>query len=371
MPYNQYKNNPTNEMADSALLFITNLDDEAYNTDYYYQVEEIGGTYSHLYDGGGCNLPPFYQFGYQKCDQTCGAAHACPPVNYIYPLGFGEDSSLFRVEHLILGITAADTIGDTLEYDQKFYNYYAYDDGTPENGYGINSVFGRVAYRFKLNVSDTLRAVRMFFNRTQNNANDQFFTLLVWRDNNGEPGEIIYEQDNQRPKFTNDLYRLSTYYLDEPVAVSGVFYIGWLQTTTDNLNIGWDAYKDASNNIYYNVTGQWEKTAFTGSMIMRPVLGKEFDPSGIDDPVPGDNHITVYPNPNNSGILNIKIQGPDFSTTAPGGNLSIFTIYGQLVKQISYTRQINIRDLAKGIYIIRYQDPSRDHYLTSKFMVNR
>jgi hypothetical protein len=371
MPYNQYKNDPVNEMADSALLYITNLDDEAYNTDYFYRVEEIDGTFNHIYDGGGCNLPPYFQFGYQKCDQTCGAAHACPPVNYIYSLGFGKDSALFRVEHRINGFTAADTIGDTLYYDQKFYNYYAYDDGSPENGYGINSVFGRVAYRFRINVSDTLRAVRMFFNRTQNEANDQFFTLLVWRDNNGEPGEIIYSQDNLRPKFTNDLYRLGTYYLNEPVPVTSVFYIGWLQTTSDNLNIGWDAFKDASNNIYYNVTGAWEKTAFTGSMMMRPVLGKEFDPTGIEDKNIPDSQLLVYPNPNRNGTLNIKITGLKNQQIYYAGEIMIYNVYGQILKELPYNNQINIGDLADGMYLIRFQDKQSGQTLIGKFMVKR
>ncbi len=371
MPYNQYKNNPTNEMADSAVLFITNLDDEAYNTDFWYKVDEVDGTFSYFYNGGGCNLPQFYEFGYQRCDETCGAAHACPPVNFIYSLGFGKDSALFKIEHRINGFTAADTIGDTVQFLQKFYNYYAYDDGTPEGGYGINATFGRVAYRFKLNTRDTLRAIRMYFNRTQGDANDQLFSLLVWRDNDGEPGEIVYQQDNVRPKFTNNLNQLSTYYLDEPVPVTSVFYIGWLQTTSDNLNVGWDYYKDASSNIFYNVASVWQQTAFTGSMIMRPVLGEEFDPYGLDEKELQEGQLLVYPNPNRDGILNIRISGLATSQPNSNGELLIYNMFGQEVKHTSYKKQLDISGLANGMYIVRYHEPTQSRTISCKFMVNR
>ena len=370
MPYNQYKNDPTNLMADSALIYITNLDDEAYNTDYWYRVEEVEGSYSHLYDGGGCNLPPFYSFGYQRCDGSCGNAHACPPVNFIYPLGFGEDSALFRVEHRINGFTAADTIGDTIQFYQKFYNYFAYDDGTPEAGYGVNTVFGRVAYRFKLNTNDTLRAINMYFNRTQGDANDQLFSIVVWRDNNGEPGEAIYIQDNVRPRFTDNLYQLSTYYLDEPVFVSDVFYIGWLQTTIDILNIGWDLYRDASSNVYYNTIGEWEKTAYKGSMMMRPVLGKEFDPEGLEEVERQNPELYVFPNPTRGDILNIKISGLKDPINQSSGEISIFNMFGQLVMSSGFKKTLDISELSNGMYIIRYNNKYLDRTLTGKFLVN-
>lgn len=370
MPYNQYKNDPTNEMNDSTYVLITNLDDEAYNTDYWYKVDEIDGTFNYFYDGGGCNLPPFYEFGYQRCDATCGAAHACPPVNFIYSLGFGKDSALFHIEHRINGFTAADTIGDTIQFLQKFYNYYAYDDGTPEAGYGVNTIFGRVAYRFKLNIKDTLRAVRMYFNRTQNDANDNLFTLLVWRDNDGEPGETIYEQANLRPGFTNDLYRMSTYYLDEPVPVTSVFYIGWIQSTADNLNIGWDAFKDASSNIYYNVTGQWQKTAYTGSMLMRPVLGEEFDPTGLPENTEEESQLMLFPNPNRDGTLHIRVSGMTDDLKYPSSELMIYNMYGQLVFHQGFSQEIDISDLANGVYIIRFHNPSSGKTISGKFMIN-
>ncbi len=56
----------------------------------------------------------------------------------------------------------------------NFRNYYAYDDGTPEYGFGISgeSTAGAVlACRFRVYQPDTLRALQMLFNKTRNHAN--------------------------------------------------------------------------------------------------------------------------------------------------------------------------------------------------------
>ena len=372
MPYSQYKNNPTNEMQDSIRLFISNLYNEAFNTDYAYYVSEVGGTFNFYHDGGGCNLPPFYEFGYQKCDETCGASRACPTVNFIYPLGFGKDSILLEVKHIISGFTAADTVGDTIILQQKLYNYYAYDDGTPEFGYGVNSAYGKVAYRFKLNIKDTLRAVRMYFNRTEGNANDQYFDLAVWRDNDGEPGEIIHLSKDMKPKFSDNLYQIQTYYFENPVPVSSIFYIGWIQSTSENLNVGFDSYNDASSNIYYNVTGEWIKTSYTGSLIMRPVIGKKFDPAGIINDQLLSNDLLVFPNPTTNGKLHIRL--PDhyqYHIQRAETNISIFNVYGQIIFTSPYKETIDISGLSNGMYIIRLNYNSNKLIFTGKVLVNR
>jgi len=368
MPYSQYKNDPTNALQDSIRLFISNLYNEAFNTDYGYTVTEVGGSVVHFHDGGGCNLPPFYSFGYQRCDQTCGASRACPTVDFIYPLGFGKDSAAFEVRHVISGFTASDTVGDTLTLKQEFYNYYAYDDGTPEAGYGINLAGGKVAYRFRLNERDTLRAIRMFFNRTEGNANDQYFDLAVWRDNNGEPGEMVYHQKDLKPKFSSDLYHIQTYYLEEPVPINNVFYIGWIQSTGDNLNVGFDTYNDASTNIYYNVYGYWEKTAYTGSLIMRPVIGKPFDPTGIPVKTMQNNNLSIYPNPSSGDLIHIILE-PNTSSFKP--ELEVFNVVGERVMMVPYSETLNISGLPEGLYIIRVVIPETGKAYTGKVIISR
>lgn len=371
MPYSQYKNDPTNSMADSINLVISNLYDEAFNTDYGYYVDATDGSYSFFHDGGGCNLPPFYSFGYQKCDETCGASRACPIVDFIYPLGFGQDSAAFEIKHVISGFTAADTVGDTITLLQEFYNYFAYDDGTPEAGYGINIAGGKVAYRFRLNQRDSLRAIRMFFNRTEGNANDQYFDLAVWRDNNGEPGELLYRQYDLKPKFSNSLYQIQTYYLKEPVGINNVFYIGWIQTTDDNLNVGFDTYNDASSNIYYNVLGYWEKTAFTGSIIMRPVIGKAFDPAYTPGRPAQDTRLVIYPNPSRNGLFRISLDDGSHNNLINKATIKVFNITGQEVISAPFMETLDASGLPGGFYMIKVVDGENGKIHTGKVVISR
>ena len=51
----------------------------------------------------------------------------------------------------------------------------------------------------------------MYFNRTLDNANEIFFNLNVWNDNNGEPGEIIYSENSLKPLWENGLYEFYPY----------------------------------------------------------------------------------------------------------------------------------------------------------------
>jgi len=353
MPYPQYVNNPTNEMKDNLEMTITNLDSSIYNSTYYYAVYQIDGAFEFLYPGGNCNLFPYNLNGYQNC--TSCAAHACPPVNFIFPLSSTTDSAEFEVRHYIIGdITAQDTIADTISFRQKFFNYYAYDDGTPEEGYGLTPAGSKLAYRFRLNVKDTLRAVQMFFNRTQNNANEKMFDLKVWRDNNGKPGEEMYSQPSMLVAYSDNLLGFHTYMLDEPILVNGVFYIGWEQQTSDNLNLGYDRYNDAQQNIFYNSTGEWFQSTFQGALMMRPILGDRFEVMGTDEPVPGSDLITPYPNPLDGNLLKFKCTGR-FQAEEDTRDLliSVYSILGEKVMESRFSQNINVSVMAPGLYIIR------------------
>ena len=168
-------------------------------------------------------------------------------------------------------------MGDTMQAYQKMYNYFAYDDGTPEASYGLTPAGSQLAYRFKLDKSpDTLRAIRMYFNRTLSNTSMQWFKLCVWNDNGGKPGDTIYAE-LVMPRYADSLNKFVTYHIYPPLSITGTFYVGWIQTTADNLSIGFDRYNNSQPQIFINTNGTWTNSAFTGSLMIRPVVGK---PSG-------------------------------------------------------------------------------------------
>lgn len=371
MPYKQYVNNPTNELKDHLEMTITNLDSSIFNSTYYYRVIQVDGSFQYLYPGGNCNLFPFNLSGYQNC--IACAAHACPPVNFIFPLS-SNDSAEFEIRHYIIGdITQTDTIADTISFRQKFFNYYAYDDGTPEAGYGVEGVGSKLAYRFKLNVKDTLRAVQMFFNHTLNDANEHFFNLMVWRDNDGKPGEVIYSQPNEKVEYSPNLLGFHTYMLDTALLMNGTFYIGWEQQTGDNLNLGYDRYNDAQQNIFYYtaLNGEWYGSIYQGALLMRPVLGKQFEFAGIQDPTVEDGSIVPYPNPLNGNRISFKCTGK-YENSAETGNFSVsmHNLTGEELFNGSFRQSVEIPRLSPGLYIISVRDENGQIISVSKLIKN-
>jgi len=349
MPLRQYRNDPTNQLKDSLKLYITNLSADTFNVFYEYLLDERGASYSHTYNGGFANLYPFYLSGYQSCSSV--PQHACPPRDFLFPLNSQADSSSYMVRHVIHDQSNPD-LGDTIHFIQKFYNYYAYDDGTPELGYGLSLPGGQAAYRFKLNIADSLRGVAMFFNRVQNNQNDKFFTLKVWDNNNGKPGNVIWEKEDLKPKFSDDLYRMQIYEINPPLAVIGTIFIGWEQTTGDILNVGFDTHNDASSNIFYNTAGTWEGSLMQGSLLMRPLLFYYYDPFIIDEVLP-DNSWKIYPNPVNNGMLHIEntmISGYEMERS--GTVVNIYDMLGRSMISTTYSSTISTYSLPQGFYIV-------------------
>ena len=238
MPYRQYRSNPTNSLTPDFHVYIDNLDKTSHKIHYYYEVSQVNGLFAYSYDGGNCTLPPFYKFGFQNCNSGCGAAQACPPVNSLFSLDYDRDTTSYLIRHYISDSTVSPPLVDSMVYRQGFYNEYAYDDGVPEMGYSLEPAGAELAYRFKINVADTLRALRIYFNKIKD-APSQFFDLLVWRNNNGKPGEVIYRQKNLRVQWEKGIYPFFTYRLDTPVMVSGTFYVGY-QQQNQSLNIGFE-----------------------------------------------------------------------------------------------------------------------------------
>lgn len=368
MPLRQYRNDPTNQLKDSLKMYITNLSADTFNVYYEYLVDERGGTYSHTYNGGFANLYPFYQKGYQSCSNV--PQHACPPRDFLFPLSSQADSSSYMVRHVIHDQSNPD-LGDTIHFIQKFYNYYAYDDGTPENGYGLSIAGGQAGYRFTLNIADTLRGVAMYFNRVLNDQNDQFFTMKVWDNNNGKPGNVIWEKENLKPKFSEDLNRMQIYEIDPPLALIGTFFIGFQQTTADLLNVGFDTHDDASENLYFNATGVWEQSLMTGSLMMRPLLFYYYDPFSVDEQL-SEESWKIYPNPVNHGTLHIEnsmVSGFDLERS--GTTVNIYDMLGRNMLSVPFTNSINTSSLQQGFYIVHIHDESGSINYLHKIVINK
>ncbi len=366
MPYRQYKADaPINTLKPEINMYMANLDKVGHNTKYRYTFEQVNGDYSKMYNGGSCNLPPYYSYGFQNCDIGCGAAHACPPT-YAFNFDYNTDTTSYIIKHYISDSSEVNILVDSAIYTQGFYNYYAYDDGTPEFGYGLIPAGAKLGYKFTLSVPDTIFGVQMYFNKTLNNANENYFDLLVYRDNNGTPGEIVIRKESLKPKWNEGLYNFYTYIFDEPLVLSGTFYVGWEQYEAVSLNIGFDTHLNSGHNIFYNVNNIWYQSVYEGSLMIRPIIG-----SVDGELVFGTNEISVtkkkiklYPNPTNNSfrVELLGISNPELA------EIEIFNIYGaSVLKQSGIKGNFDVSSFAKGIYIVRIVDGSR--FFNSKLLV--
>ncbi|MAE07765.1 MAG: hypothetical protein CL661_03270 [Bacteroidetes bacterium] len=365
MPYRQYRSSPSQNTSPSFHMYIANLDKIEHNTKYSYHVKQVEGNFEYDYLGGSCNLLPFYEAGFQKCE-GCGTAHACPPVNSLFSLDYDRDTTSYIIKHYISDSSDQNSIVDSAIYNQGFYNYYAYDDGTPEVGWGVDGSAGaQVAYQFTLSMSDTLWGVQMYFNRTLNNANEFLFDLLVWSDNNGRPGEVIYRLDNQKVKWENGLYRFYPYMLSEPLTMAGVFYVGWEKHDPDNMNIGMDANNNKQDKIFYKTELDWFNASVPGALLIRPIVGSNLVLSTNElFPVNDNSSMKVFPNPT-SQYFSISNQEID---NDPNAKLKIYNVYGlEMLNKTGVDSKVNISGFPAGIYIVRVV--SKNKHYTAKLLI--
>lgn len=363
MPANQFI---AGELKDSLNILLSNIDGASQPLNYRYEIRDASGTLVSTEDRGSGNIPSFWISGYQQ-DQTFSK----PPVSYTFPSVTSSNKTDFEIRHIVKEGVGQDlrSQNDTNIFIQKFGNYYAYDDGTAENGYGLSEIGSKLAYQFNLNHEDTLVAIEMYFNSTFNNSNIIPFHLTVWKDNgSGKPGDTIYQSNPVLANTNTELNQFQTFLLGRNVIVNGKIYVGWTQTTIDNLNVGFDRNTSSESHIFYNASGSWFNTIHIGSLMIRPVFGIEY--LGINDLQKENFSVDIFPNPLRTENLqlnfhsNSNLQAKDFS-------LQVFDILGNKVFQSALENQINLNSLSNGIYFLKVSNLTNGNQLTKKLIITR
>ena len=359
MPWSQFQ---PSELKSSLALQLTNLSNSTKNAMFRYSVTNPEGQTVGQYDGGSYNIGYYRRNGFQSY-----APHARPSLSGLQ-LASNADTVDFRITHIHQEAGSGDRNlhNDTAVYIQQFRNYFAYDDGTPESGYtvvDINTYHTALALRFTLNSPDTLRAVAMYLNDALNNANRFDFTLCVWSDNNNMPGELLHSQLVSQAEPIN-LYDFQLFYLEQPVALKGSFYIGYELTGHDFLNIGFDQNSDHSQEIRYFSSNKWNTSFLYGTPMMRPYIGKGWDPQSAGIAAIGsEEKLLLHPNPVETQ-LQIRLPA---SMQAAVAQMEIHSLSGQRLYQGPYTETFSTAGLPAGIYLIRVTDSRRS--LQGKFVV--
>lgn len=237
---------------------------------------------------------------------------------------------------------------DTTYFTQSFKNYYAYDDGSAENGYGLQNNNALLAYKFEAYEADTLKGVLMKFIPTNINVTNEIFLLTIWKDNNGQPGDVIYQDDFFNPHFPiysghKNSYKYYTFNNDQSVAVPEIFYVGWEQINNVRLYIGMDMNNDNSDKIFYNIGSNWVNTSFAASLIIRPVFSTGLNATLSTEERKTDVDISIYPNPTQE-----LITIPGLSSNE---RIELRDLSGRII-MTSIEKTINLNNFANGIYII-------------------
>ncbi|MBR0078543.1 MAG: T9SS type A sorting domain-containing protein [Bacteroidales bacterium] len=359
MPWSQYRDS---DLKRSFVNKMSNLSHNVKNSYYTYKIQKVGGGQIATYTPNNENAEPYYDHGLHTAAQ-----HVNPPVEVTSLPTDNSDSATFIITHIFQEVGTGDDrrCNDTCIFEQKFNNYYAYDDGTAEAGYSVLSTMtipeAYFAMRFTLAQPDTLRAVRMWFNSVLEDANFQEFTLMVWDDNGNRPGTVLYEQQHQLPAHADNFADFVTYRLDNPVAIEGTFYVGFFQNHSAQLNLGFDQNTDSREHFLYMTANEWREPFLLGTPMVRPVVGAPI-PVPVNVVSTENTGIQVYPNP---ATTTLTVVLPEHHTV---GFYRIFDAFGKMVdSRRTSENSLNISGLTPGLYILQLTD-NEGKTFTQKFV---
>lgn len=279
--------------------------------------------------------------------------------------------SKYEIKNVIENISPEpNQLNDTLFYTQIFGDYFAYDDGSAEAAYGLTTAASQLASKFKANVSDTLRAIRIFFNpQVVNSAQVNEFKLIVWAvDANGKPGIELYRKSvYDTPDYNHQINGYIEYPIDQTLILNDNFFIGFEQLGTAELNIGFDRNTNSMAKNYYNSTGTWYNTQFPGSWMIRPVFGycSSFITSDNTNVISNIKEVNFYPNPASNEI---SFQ----SNLLKNFEVKIYNQLGTLIcdKQLQSGEKIGLNSFANGIYFVQITNATENYFSSRKLIIS-
>ena len=251
---------------------------------------------------------------------------------------------------------------DSTSFKQLFSNYYSYDDGSAEAAFGPTGTQARLAIRFDTYEADSLIGLNLSFLPSVVDVSQKLFLITVWDNDNGQPGNVLYEDDAfspRQPSYVNGNNNYQSYYFADTVkvAVGTTFFVGWRQLDPDRLNLGLDRNIDNHTTIRYSVDGgnNWYTAPFSGSAMLRPIFSTLIDAT-LQTYETEEKELTIYPNPS-YGKLTVEFQN---GHQAP---LFVYNQLGQLMMS-SDSNQLDLTPLNTGIYFV-----SSPNYSTKVYKV--
>lgn len=342
---------------DTMQFSYVNLSDQIYNVKRTFRIDDLSGkSPPYEFSGGSENISPLDTV---LCERTYTRA---------WEKLFGESVHLRFTAYLSTDTAKRNAPfrwNDTVSRELHFTDYYAYDTGSPDMGYGIIGVGAQnaaVGVRFEPLEPTAIMGVKIWFNHILSPADRKNIRLTVWREKDGLPSEVLFEQIVTPPRESDALGRFAYYPFDSPLIFDEPYYIGWRQTTADMLNVGLDMQVEAPT-TFYRITGQWIPSEVRGAIMIRPVCGGEGTKPDPDGTVGITNRsqfdLAVFPNPT-MGEFTVSCAFSDATFT-------LYTLEGRsVVSNLPANRPHALFYLPKGTYLVHVVSASSGFLGVSK-----
>ena len=305
IPWKQFKKISLQEMSSTFDVAYRNNDNIVRNVTREFEITDIySGTVVKRFSGGAANIASLTDVDYEA------------ELFYTFNSS-NNDSAIFKIRSWLITDEFDRKENDTITYYQYFTDYYGYDDGSAESGYGINGLGASnamAALKFRSYEKDTIYAVRICFNESYQNSNIAQFNLMIWDDNDGTPGNVLMELEDRTVVRGEGVNGFFTYKLPYPIAVSGTFYVGWKQQSELFLNAGLDLNTQHGGRQQYWINGSWFESQVNGTLMIRPVAGFPLITSNNDiNLANNDKKIVFWPNPA-TNFIHIDTEGYNTAT---------------------------------------------------------
>ncbi len=348
IPWEHFQSSPAAEMKVNDLIKFRNLDQDK-NISFGSKVFFDGTELADVSQGLSTALNGFSTFDRDfTINQGADA--------FVFPEDIADTCATFTVKYFCS--TEPDLIAsnDTIEFEQHFSNYYAYDDGTAEGSLALNEGGSATAIKYETLIEDTLLGLLIHFAPFPNNINNESFLLRAWKDSSGIPGEEFSENfTSHNPDYYEDGYDIFEFYeYDAPIVIpAGNFHVGFVQTSSTELGVGYDKHFDANTSnlkVKLGPFGTWIPGGVAGSIMIRPVFQSDkelgWDFVGVNEIPLSPLAFNVYPNP-----VENSLSSSEFSY---GRTVRILNAVGAEVREeIIVTSEVEIDNLPSGIYVIQ------------------
>ncbi|TVR78272.1 MAG: T9SS C-terminal target domain-containing protein [Chitinophagaceae bacterium] len=353
MPWNHFFDYQENELKEDFEIRFRNNFNAAKNTTYELEVNELFSNTNLEYQSPvAFNFQPFAEQSifFDTEDFT--------PFQ-----DFQTDSVIIEVKSYLNPAGDVNPLNDTIRSENKFFNYFAYDNGNAEKAYGVEGVgLKGFAMRFDLNEPDTVRAIKIHFAQILEDVSNMLFSIYIWKEldlsNTGEGDSVLYIGDFKRPHYIDERNGFAVYVPEEELIVDGSIYIGWQQTDERNLQVGFDISRNSSDRMYYQSNGIWYTSVVNGTPMIRLAVGPDlgYIATNVNEQALNSTNrdalFKIFPNPGND-LLNISMLNTKAEAKS---ELEIYDINGRLIirEEINGANySLNTNSLRPGMYVVR------------------